>query len=135
MIELQNFQIEKLHSEKQLNSKHFLIVKELKNEENEFWNEINFEKFMKSQLKLKLKKMKQGGGISKMYIKKTNFSFDNEEKNYLIFGILFEKRMNLSNKNIFQFSYYDFLVEKEFFFSDSIFYKIHKKNFHTFLKI
>lgn len=75
MIELQNFQIEKLHSEKQLNSKHFLIVKELKNEENEFWNEINFEKFMKSHLKLKLKKNETGWGYFKNVYQKDKFLF------------------------------------------------------------
>lgn len=56
----------------------------------------------------------------------------NEIELFFIFGILFEKRVNLSDKSLFEISYYDLEKNKTYTFKDYLFIKEHKCNLVKF---
>lgn len=120
-------------TEKTINSNHFLILKHLKNEDElNFWTYDVFETLMTN--KMKQLSTKQGGKIVFQKFLKLQISECGVNENYLLFCVVFEKRIHLVNKNLFSFSHFDVSLKKSFHFNQYSFLKIKKNNLLLFLK-
>lgn len=118
---------------KYYNYTHFILVQKLRTEnEIQFWTENTFQTLM--SVHLKKMKLKQGGSIQKTYFKKIDLSCEKIHSSFLIFGILFEKRVNLTTPDLFSFSYVDLERNKSFHFENYFFLKIRKNKFVEFFE-
>lgn len=119
-------------NEKPINANHFFVVKKLETEDEiNFWSYDVFKKLAIN--KVSQISTKQGGKILFQYFLRLSIPFMDKKIVYLLFGILFEKRVHLVNKNIFSFSHFDVSLNKTFHFKDYIFLKIKKNKIFDFI--
>ncbi len=136
-------------SSERMNSSHFFLVKELKGSEIHQTNIYFFQNFFFNHVN-NCSKFKQGGEILDFYTCKIKIPKENKESNenkeskeskesndeqgkvYLFCGIVFEKRLNITNPKIFEFVYYDFIENWEFTFADYQFLKVKKQDIDDF---
>lgn len=117
-----------------LSYSHFIFIKELDDlDETKFWTTEKFKNLM--EFHLKNMKFKQGGGILISFYDKVTFEDNDRETDFLVFGVIFEKRVNLGNPEIFSFSHYDIESSKAYNFSNYRFLKMRKNKFFLFFKL
>jgi hypothetical protein len=117
---------------KTINSNHFVLLKSLENEyEKQFWTDEIFGVLLKQ--KIQNLNTKQGGKILLSAFKKLTLYNSQKEEHFLLAIIIFEKRFNLTNPNLFSFSHYDKTLDKTLAFENYNFLKIKKNKVIPFL--